>query len=83
MKQYGLTFEVLHDPRQVTTRNYQITGYPETFIIDRNGVSVRHQVGIENMAWSTDFPHHGDTRVRNNFCRSARQLAVVSRSGPE
>jgi predicted TIM-barrel fold metal-dependent hydrolase len=23
-------------------------------------VSVRHQVGIENMAWSTDFPHHGN-----------------------
>ena len=21
---------------------------------------VRHQVGIENMAWSTDFPHHGN-----------------------
>ncbi len=31
-----------------------------TFIVDRNGVSVRHQVGVENMAWSTDFPHHGN-----------------------
>ncbi len=31
-----------------------------TFIVDRNGVSVRHQVGLENMAWSTDFPHHGN-----------------------
>jgi len=31
-----------------------------TFIVDRNGISVRHQVGIENMAWSTDFPHHGN-----------------------
>jgi predicted TIM-barrel fold metal-dependent hydrolase len=31
-----------------------------TFIVDHNGVSVRHQVGISNMAWSTDFPHHGN-----------------------
>ena len=31
-----------------------------TFIVDRNGISVRHQVGIDNMSWSTDFPHHGN-----------------------
>ena len=31
-----------------------------TFIVDRNGVLQRHQVGVENMAWSTDFPHHGN-----------------------
>jgi predicted TIM-barrel fold metal-dependent hydrolase len=31
-----------------------------TFIIDRSGISLRHQVGVENMAWSTDFPHHGN-----------------------
>ncbi len=31
-----------------------------TFIVDFNGISVRHQIGLENMAWSTDFPHHGN-----------------------
>jgi len=31
-----------------------------TFIADRNGISVRHQVGVDNMSWSTDFPHHGN-----------------------
>jgi predicted TIM-barrel fold metal-dependent hydrolase len=31
-----------------------------TFIVDRAGVAVRHQVGVRNMAWSTDFPHHGN-----------------------
>jgi predicted TIM-barrel fold metal-dependent hydrolase len=31
-----------------------------TFITDYNGVSVRHQVGVDNMSWSTDFPHHGN-----------------------
>ncbi len=31
-----------------------------TFIIDRIGVKIRHAVGLENLAWSTDFPHHGN-----------------------
>ncbi len=30
-----------------------------TFIQDRYGVRNRHAVGVENMAWSTDYPHHG------------------------
>ena len=30
-----------------------------TFIKDAIGVRLRHDVGVENMAWSTDFPHHG------------------------
>ena len=30
-----------------------------TFISDRAGVKNRYEVGIGNMAWSTDFPHHG------------------------
>lgn len=31
-----------------------------TFIKDRIGVVLRHDVGVENMAWSSDFPHHGN-----------------------
>ena len=31
-----------------------------TFIVDRAGIAIRHLVGVENMAWSTDFPHHGN-----------------------
>jgi hypothetical protein len=31
-----------------------------TVIVDRSGVAVRHLVGVDNMAWSTDFPHHGN-----------------------
>ena len=52
VKEYGLTFEVLHDPRQVTTRNYQITGYPETFIIARDGTIRRKLIGAAD--WSSD-----------------------------
>jgi cytochrome c biogenesis protein CcmG, thiol:disulfide interchange protein DsbE len=37
-KQYGLTFEILHDPKGKITDDYDITGYPETFIIGKDGV---------------------------------------------
>jgi peroxiredoxin len=38
VKQYGLTFEVLHDPKGKISDLYDITGYPETFIIGKDGV---------------------------------------------
>jgi predicted TIM-barrel fold metal-dependent hydrolase len=31
-----------------------------TFIRDRVGIKNRYDVGVRNMAWSTDFPHHGN-----------------------
>jgi predicted TIM-barrel fold metal-dependent hydrolase len=31
-----------------------------TFIVDHIGVQIRHAVGINNLSWSTDFPHHGN-----------------------
>jgi peroxiredoxin len=37
-KQYGLTFEILHDAQGKITEAYDITGYPETFIVGRDGV---------------------------------------------
>jgi len=37
-KQYGLTFEILHDPKGKITDLYDISGYPETFIVGKDGV---------------------------------------------
>jgi cytochrome c biogenesis protein CcmG, thiol:disulfide interchange protein DsbE len=37
-KQYGLTFEILHDPQGKITEAYDISGYPETFIVGKDGV---------------------------------------------
>jgi cytochrome c biogenesis protein CcmG, thiol:disulfide interchange protein DsbE len=51
VKELGLTFEILHDPGQVTTRNYQITGYPETFVIARDGTIRRKLIGAAD--WSS------------------------------
>ena len=30
-----------------------------TFIIDHYGVKNRHDIGVDTMMWSTDYPHHG------------------------
>ena len=30
-----------------------------TFVLDRYGVVNRHAIGIDNVMWSTDYPHHG------------------------
>jgi len=37
-KTFGLTFQILHDAPNRITEDYQITGYPETFVIGRDGV---------------------------------------------
>ena len=31
-----------------------------SFITDRSGIALRHAVGIDNMMWSSDYPHHGN-----------------------
>jgi cytochrome c biogenesis protein CcmG/thiol:disulfide interchange protein DsbE len=38
VKQYGLTFEVLHDAQGRISDQYDITGYPETFIVGKDGI---------------------------------------------
>jgi predicted TIM-barrel fold metal-dependent hydrolase len=30
-----------------------------TFVIDHYGVKNRHEIGIDRIMWSTDYPHHG------------------------
>jgi predicted TIM-barrel fold metal-dependent hydrolase len=31
-----------------------------TFITDPTGIKTRHSIGVDNMMWSTDYPHHGN-----------------------
>ncbi len=40
-----LTFRVLPDPDLQVAGRYRVTGYPETFVIDRNGTIVAHEIG--------------------------------------
>ena len=41
----GLTFTILHDSTRAIDRIYQLTGYPVTFIIDREGRIRRRHLG--------------------------------------
>ena len=48
VKQYGLTFEILHDPKGQdgeVSRLYETTGYPETVIIGRDGLIRKRLIG--------------------------------------
>lgn len=45
---YGLTFPVLLDPHSKTSRLYGLTGIPESFIIDKNGVVIHKIIGAQD-----------------------------------
>ena len=53
--EFGFTFPILLSPNGEVGRKFGITGYPETYIIDRSGRVAWHYVGPLNWA---------DTRVR-------------------
>jgi predicted TIM-barrel fold metal-dependent hydrolase len=39
--------------------SYVKTNWYFTFVIDHYGVKNRHAIGVDNVMWSTDYPHHG------------------------
>ncbi len=50
VRQYGLTFEVVHDGSGRIEQAYQTTGVPETFVIARDGVIRKKVAGMEDWA---------------------------------
>ncbi len=51
VKQYGLTFQILHDTTGqdgVISQAYQTTGYPETIIIGRDGLIRKKLIGASD-----------------------------------
>jgi cytochrome c biogenesis protein CcmG/thiol:disulfide interchange protein DsbE len=52
VKEYKLSFEILHDPSRTTTANYQVTGFPETFVIARDGTIRKKVIGAAD--WSSE-----------------------------
>jgi peroxiredoxin len=50
VKEGGFTFPVLLDVRGEVGKKYGVTGYPETFIIDRQGNVVYHHIGYNDWA---------------------------------
>ena len=52
VKELGLSFEVLHDPEGDITRGYQVMGYPQTFVIGRDGVIRKIVIGATD--WNSE-----------------------------
>ncbi len=45
VRDYGLSFRVLHDQSRTIERIYQTTGVPESFVINRQGTIVKKVIG--------------------------------------
>ncbi|MEX2458591.1 MAG: amidohydrolase family protein [Actinomycetota bacterium] len=39
---------------------YWFNNFAATFMVDFNGVQNRYACGVDNIMWSTDYPHHGN-----------------------
>ena len=52
VKKYGLTFQILYDPGKTVASKYDVTGYPESFLIGREGTIRNKVIGATN--WSSD-----------------------------
>jgi peroxiredoxin len=48
----GVTFQILHDSTRVIEQAYQVTGYPETFIIGKEGTIRRKWIGPDE--WTSE-----------------------------
>lgn len=44
-RRFGLTFDVLYDSQQAIARDYMTAGYPETFVLGKDGIIRFHQLG--------------------------------------
>lgn len=49
-QQYGLTFEILHDADGKIETDYQTSGFPETFVIGKDGVIRKRVIGATDWA---------------------------------
>ena len=50
-REYGLTFDILHDRSGRITTLYQTTGVPESFLLDKDGVIIKRVIGPHD--WSS------------------------------
>lgn len=47
-RELGVTFEILHDSAQHIVRDYRVNGYPQSFVIGRDGTIRRKWIGAED-----------------------------------
>jgi predicted TIM-barrel fold metal-dependent hydrolase len=60
---------------------YWYANMSATFVRDDNGLRNRDEVGVANMMWSTDYPHHGNDwpRSRKTINETMAGLSAADR----
>ncbi len=48
VREMGLTFDIFHDRSTRIQQVYQMTGVPESFLLDKDGVIIRRQIGAHD-----------------------------------
>ena len=56
----GITFPILLDPEAAVSHRYGVTGYPETFVIDRSGKVIEHFIGPEDWTSARSYRYFTD-----------------------
>src|SRR3954447_11354931 len=51
VKRFKLTYPILRDGSGDETDNWGVTGYPESYLVDRQGRVVAHSIGPVDRAW--------------------------------
>ena len=62
-REYDLPYQILHDADANVSHEYGVYKYPETFLIDRNGVIRQHLIGAVN--WMSAPVLQGIERMLN------------------
>lgn len=79
VQQMGLTFPVLLDVDGIVPPRYGVTGYPETFLIDRSGRVVHHTIGPED--WDSDEAYRFLTQLLQQNPGSTQVSSAEQRTG--
>jgi len=48
VKEFGLTFPILHNSTGDVQKKFMTTGVPETFLVNKNGIILHHMIGPTN-----------------------------------
>ena len=79
VQQEGLTFPVLLDREGLVSTRYGVTGYPETFVIDRDGRVIQHIIGPED--WESEEAYRYFTRLLENPAGTTQSAGVDAAAG--
>jgi peroxiredoxin len=79
VQEMGLTFPVLLDPEGAVPPHYGVTGYPETFLIDRSGRVINHTIGPEN--WDSESVYQFLLQMLQQTPESSRATGAPQQPG--